>query len=133
LRLALDNDYSPTIALRLREAGHDVVAAVERGWEREDDERILAVCVKEGRALMTNDVADFTAISRRWTADGRAHTGLVFTSDASMPRGRATIGRLVSALDALMRLHPGEDAFKNRVHWLSPLSPEPRRAPGVIG
>ncbi|MDQ6727091.1 MAG: DUF5615 family PIN-like protein [Actinomycetota bacterium] len=118
MRLALDNHYSPVIAQRLREAGHDVVAAIERGWEREDDERILAICADEPRALLTNDVADFTAIYRRWAADGRAHSGLIFTSDASMPRGRATIGRFVGALDALLSLHPGEDAFGERVHWL---------------
>lgn len=118
MRLALDNHYSPIIAQRLRKAGHDVVAAVERGWEREDDERILDLCAEEARALMTNDIADFTAIYRRWAADGRSHAGLIFTSDASMPRGRATIGRFVSALDALLRLHPSEDAFKDRVHWL---------------
>ncbi len=88
------------------------------GWEREDDVRILVICAEEARALMTNDVADFTAICRRWAADGRAHSGLIFTSDASMPRGRATIGRFVGELKALMRLHPGEDAFKDRVHWL---------------
>lgn len=119
MRLALDNHYSPTIAVRLRETGHDVVAAVERGWERENDERILAISAEEARALMTNDIADFTAISRRWAADGRTHAGLIFTSDASMPRGRATIGRFVDALDALLRLHPAEDAFKDRVHWLT--------------
>ena len=118
MRLALDNHYSPAIAVRLREAGHDVVAAVERGWEREDDERILAICAEEARALMTNDVADLTAISRRWAADGRTHSGLIFTSDASVPRGRATIGRFVGTLDALLTLHPGEDALKDRVHWL---------------
>lgn len=104
--------------MRLREAGHDAVAAVERGWEREDDERILAICSDEARALMTNDVADFTAIYRRWAADGRAHSGLIFTADASMPRSRATIGRFVGALDTLLKLHPGDDALKDRVHWL---------------
>lgn len=96
-----------------------MVAAAERGWEREDDELILAICAEEARALMTNDVADFTAISRRWAADGRTHAGLIVTSDASMARGRATIGRFVGTLDALFRLHPGEDALKDRVHWLT--------------
>ena len=118
MRLALDNHYSPTIAVLLREAGHDVVAAIERGWEREDDEGILDICSEEARVLMTNDVADFTVIYRRWGADGRTHSGLIFTADASMPRGRSTFGRLVGTIDALLRLHPGEDAFKGRVHWL---------------
>lgn len=99
-------------------AGHDDAAAVERGWEREDDESILAICSSEARALLTNDVADLTAIHRRWAADGRSHSGLLFTSDAGMPRGRATIGRFVEALDALLRLHPGQDDFRDRAHWL---------------
>lgn len=118
MRIGLDNHYSPTIAILLRQAGHHVDAAVERGWERGDDESILAICSSEARALMTNDVAHFTAIHRRWAADGRSHSGLVFTSDAGMPRGRATIGRFVEALDALLRLYPGQEAFRDRVHWL---------------
>lgn len=118
MKLALDNHYSPTIAVRLREAGHDVVAAIERGWEREDDEGMLAICSEEARTLMTNDVADFTVIYRNWAADGRTHSGLIFTSDAGMPRTRSTIGHFVAALVALLRLHPGDDAFHGRVHWL---------------
>ena len=118
MRLALDHHYSPVIAARLRATGRDVVAAVERGWEREDDESLLAICALEGRALLTNDVADFTAISRAWAADGRSHSGLIFTSDAGMPRSRHTIGRCVDALEDLLLRHPDEDAFRDQVHWL---------------
>lgn len=118
LKLALDNHYSPVIALRFREAGHDAVAAVERGWEREDDEDLLAICADEGRALLTDDVAGFTAICRTWAVDGRTHAGLIFTSDASMPRSRDTIGRFVEALDELVLRNPREAASQDRAHWL---------------
>jgi hypothetical protein len=118
VRLALDNHYSPTIAVRLREAGHDAVAAVEREWHQEEDESLLTICASEGRALLTNDVADFTAIYRQWAADGRSHAGLIFTSDASMPRGRHTIGRFVDALHDLCRQHADDNALRDRVHWL---------------
>lgn len=119
MRLLLDHHYSPEIARRLRRRRHDVVAAVERGWHGEDDETLLALCVEVSRALLTNNVRDFTAIARRWAADGRSHAGLLFTSDSSLPRGRRTIGRYVSALNALLAANPGDGAFADRVHWLS--------------
>jgi hypothetical protein len=117
MRLALDHHYSRIIADQLRDKGHDVVAAIEQGWEWELDEPLLALCASEQRALVTNNVADFTAIARRWAAQGRSHAGLVFTSDASLPRTRATIGRYVQLLHDLMTEH-SEDALVDGVHWL---------------
>ena len=118
MKLALDHHYSPTIAARLRHKGHDVVAAIERGWECEADEALLALCHEEQRSLLTNNVADFVVLARRWAAEGRSHAGLVFTSDASMPRSRTTIGRYVRALDRLLRTAPGDDVLFDQVHWL---------------
>lgn len=118
MKLALDHHYATAIAVQLRERGHDVVAAIEQGWEAHDDATLLAACGAERRALLTNNVSDFVALAMHWAATGRAHSGLVFTSDASMPRGRSTIGRYVSALDELLRANPGEDALRDQVHWL---------------
>lgn len=118
MKLALDHHYSPSIAEQLRNRGHDVVAAQERGWEQEDDASLLAFCTGEGRALLTNDVVDFSVIVRRWAVEGRSHAGLLFTSDASMPRQRETIGRYVTALDRLLHAHTGDVPFRDRVHWL---------------
>ena len=118
VKLALDNHYSPVIARKLRQAGHDVLAIVERGWERESDHALLELCAQEHRALLTNNVADFVAISRTWTTEGRRHGGLVFTSDASMPRGRNTIGRYVAALAQVLAERRADDALCGQVHWL---------------
>ena len=118
VRLALDHHYSPSIALKLRDRGHDVVAAIERAWETEDDESLLVLCRQEQRALLTNNVADFATIARRWAVQGRPHSGLVFTSDASMPRTRRTIGRDVTALHKMLEANPTADSFVDRVHWL---------------
>ena len=118
MRLLLDHHYSIQIAVRLRRRGHDVDAAVERAWHGEDDETLLTLCAAEGRTLLTNNVRDFTVIARRWATDGRSHAGLIFTSDASLPRSRRTIGRYLSALEALLVGNRGDDAFADRTHWL---------------
>jgi hypothetical protein len=116
VKLALDNHYSPLIARRLRERGFDVVAAVEVGWEAEDDEPLLGLCKGKNRCLLTNNVGDFAVIARAWQSEGRSHAGLIFTSDGGWPRSRETIGRYVDALAELMTAHPA--GFAERIHWL---------------
>ena len=118
MRLALDHHYSHLIAAQLRDLGHDAVAAYERGWHLASDEDLLDRCSAEHRALLTNNVGDFTAISQRWAAEGRHHAGLVFTSDESLPRTSATIGTYVDRLEGLLADNPGEAAFVDRVHCL---------------
>ena len=114
----MDHHYSPVIAERLRRRSHDAIAAAEVGWEAEEDESLLARCADDQRTLLTNNVADFAVIGRRWHAEGRAHYGVIFTSDASLPRTRHNIGRYVDALAALMKANPDVDGFVDRTHWL---------------
>lgn len=120
MRLTLDHHYPTAIAVGLRERGHDVDTAAERGWQVVDDDVLLALCAGESRVLMTNNVADFAPLVREWAAQGRAHLGLVFTSDSSLPRTTAMVGRYVGLLDDLMRAHPGDAALTDRIVWLVP-------------
>lgn len=118
MKLAIDHHYPTTIADVLRNHGHDVVTALECGWECEDDESLLVLCAAEGRALLTNNVADFAVIARRWAAEGRQHAGLIFTSDSSLPRTRAMTGHYAKLLQTLLLGHPDEHDFDDRIHWL---------------
>lgn len=118
MKLAIDHHYPSTITDGLREHGHDVVTALERGWDRQDDEPLLALCTAEHRTLLTNNVADFAVIAQRWAAEGRQHAGLIFTSDSSLPRTRAMTGRYIELLEPLLRAHPGDRDFDDRMHWL---------------
>lgn len=118
MKLALDHHYSPLIAAGLRDRGHDVVAAVERDWHTLEDEELLEICRAERRMLLTNNVADFAVIAKRWEAEGRPHRGLAYTSDASRPRTRRTVGRFIEDLDQLLTKDSADDAFVDRVHWL---------------
>jgi Domain of unknown function (DUF5615) len=116
--LAVDHHYSPLIAHGLRTRGHAAIAVAEADWEAEEDESLLTLCGDDQRALLTNNVADFVVIGRRWQTEGRSHYGLIFTSDASLPRTRDNVGRYVDALDALMTDNPAVDGSVDRTHWL---------------
>jgi hypothetical protein len=118
VKVALDHHYATAIAVELRARGHDVTTALERGWHTEDDEPLLHLCQDDGRALLTNNVADFITIAGRWQSTGRPHAGIVFTSDASMPRSKHTIGLFVTALDTL--LTADADGITDQRRWLQP-------------
>lgn len=95
-----------------------MVAAIETDWHADDDESVLTTCAVEHRVLMTNDVADFMTLTRRWQAEGRPHAGIVFTSDSSRPRSRNHIGRFIDDLHDLMTSAPAEGDWTDRIHWL---------------
>jgi predicted nuclease of predicted toxin-antitoxin system len=119
VRLLLDAHYSPAIAEQLRERGHDVVAATERDELRAlSDVELLAVAATERRALVTNNAADFVPLIRRAAEAGAHHSGLVLTSDRTLPRSTRAIGRHVRALEKLLRAHPADDGLADASVWL---------------
>jgi len=121
LRLLLDEHYSPEIATRLAEAGHDVTAVKgDAALEGLSDDALLSAAAQQGRALVTNNVGDFVALESEWLARGDQHLGVVYTSDASMPRSRHTIGLYVERLTELLDTNEGDGAMRGRSEWLSP-------------
>jgi hypothetical protein len=121
VRLCLDQHYAPRIASALRDRGHDVVSAeADPELRGRRDEELLAFCVRERRAPLSENVADFMPLAHQLAARGDEHYGLVFSSPTSMLRGAGTIGIFVEALDQLLREHSREDALRDQVHWLRP-------------
>jgi hypothetical protein len=118
VRLLLDEHFSDRIARQLRARGHDVVTVGERLASGESDEALLEIAVRERRALLTNNVGDFVLIARRWSEANQDHYGLIFTSDASMPRDAGSVGLYVRVLARLLEDHPDEAALANQVRWL---------------
>lgn len=117
MRLLLDEMISPRIALELRERGHDA-QAVKR--DRPDlggrsDRELIERMASEGRAIVTNDVADFQPLHDRLLAAGEEHAGMIFTSDATMPRNRAAIPLWVERLGKLLDAHGDGEPLRNRV------------------
>jgi predicted nuclease of predicted toxin-antitoxin system len=117
LRLLLDEMISPRIARHLRDRGWDV-DAVKRfrpDLEGLPDHRIVRRMAAERRAVVTNNVIDFLPLHARILTADEEHYGIIFTSDATMPRSKATILLWVEALDKFLGMHPDEDALRNRV------------------
>ena len=120
MKLLLDEQFAPDIAIRLRDLEHDVVAVGGRPeLISAEDETLLALSTGERRALLTNNVRDFAPIATRWAGDGRSHHGLVFVSDHTLQRSRNTIGAYVSALDRFMAEHSAQDALSDQIRWLT--------------
>lgn len=120
MRLLLDEMISPKIARELRSKGFDVQAIkgdrpdLEAVADREIVRRIAA----EKRTLVSNDVLDCQLIHNQMQAAGEEHYGLIFTSDSTMPRNKASIPLWVKALEKVLTEHPADDTLKNRVRHL---------------
>jgi hypothetical protein len=119
VKLLLDAMYQ-VIAEQLRLRSHDVVSAHERkGLSIVSDRALLAVAQDEGRAVVTENIHDLMDLDAEYRRDGRAHFGLILTTNSGFPRHDASgIGRLVLALDAWLREHPEEATDDSLIWWL---------------
>ena len=119
MRLVLDEHLSPSVAHELRDRGHDLVTAREllAGPDRSDAE-LLRRATAAGRTVVTADVADFMDLHRAAVVSGRRHAGVILVSWRRFPPRRRAVGRLVSALEAFLSAHPGDEELDNQTHWL---------------
>lgn len=122
MRLLLDEHFSPRIAVQLRERGWDVVAARDLAFGRGlPDVELFEQAVRERRAVVTENVADFVALHRSMVVTGSHHFGLIFTSPRGFSRSSRAIGRLVATLDALLSDRRADDALADQTWWLEPV------------
>jgi len=103
MKLYLDEDLSPQIARRLREAGVDAVSALEAGNVQLSDREQLRYAAAEGRALVTRNVRHFIVLARDAIARQEPHAGIVLCS--SSLRG-FEIARIAAALGRVVQRHP---------------------------
>jgi predicted nuclease of predicted toxin-antitoxin system len=104
VKLLLDEMHAPAVAEALTDDGWDIVAVAARVSLRgAADEDLLAYAATEGRVLVTESIPDFAIIARRWAAEQRPHTGLIFTNPRRFNRATmAYPGNVVAALRALL-------------------------------
>lgn len=119
MKLVLDEMYPPAIAEQLRARKHDVDAVTARPELRAlTDTDLFALAQTEQRAVVTENIADFSAIADEYDRRGQPHHGLVLAAHGSYPRGNPrTIGRMVIALERVLRELPETTPTSLR-HWL---------------
>jgi Domain of unknown function (DUF5615) len=114
----LDVHHSRLAAARLRQVGHDVVAAADIAeLATIGDEELLRRATAEGRALVSENVKNFARVVRTWVASGEHRAGVIFASPRRFHRGGSAYPEnLVVGLSAVLD-SPPEDQ-EDWVHWL---------------
>jgi hypothetical protein len=104
----IDEMFPPVVAGLLRETyGHDAVHVVEVGLRAVEDAQVAAVARSQGRAVVTENVADFAA---------ERDLVLVFVLKRNLPAGGAQATALAKALDDWASANP--DPYLGP-HWPS--------------
>lgn len=94
----IDEMFPPAAAGLLRETyGHDAVHVAEAGLQAADDGQIAAVARAEGGAVVTENVADFSA---------ERDVVLVFVLKRNLPAGGGQAAALATVLDRWAKANP---------------------------
>src|SRR5580693_1476185 len=96
LKLLIDEMYPPAIAEQLRDRERDAEAVTERPELRAlADTDVFALAQHEQRAVVTENIDDFSVIADSYDQRGQTHFGLVLVPHSNYSRSPRTIGRMV--------------------------------------
>jgi hypothetical protein len=119
VKLLLDEMYPAHLARVLRERGANAEGVDERSPLRGlADEELLVVAAREGRTLVSENVADFMRLYGEWGAADRRHAGIVIALSSRFSRTPAGYEVLVDSLVELCAQRPGHGALADAVHFL---------------
>ena len=94
----IDEMFPAAVALLLRETyGHDAVHVAEIGLRAAEDAQVAAAARAQGRAVVTENVADFAA---------ERDVILVFVLKKNLPAGGGQAAALAKSLDHWAQAHP---------------------------
>jgi hypothetical protein len=131
VKLVLDEMWSGTIARELRRLGHDAIAIQEPEHVRYagiPDDQVFELAQQDGRAIVTDNIADYERARLDWEGIGRTHHGVVYALDPpfNRHRGSVVIGQMVRALDSFLRTDDARATPPLPLHYLRPAeAPQP--------
>ena len=85
VKLYLDENITPTLAVVLRGRGYDVVSVHEVDMRGKNDEEQLEYAISQGRALLTFNARHFAPLAKRYFEAGREHFGIVVSKVIDLP------------------------------------------------
>lgn len=77
MKICLDEDISPEVAVILRSLGMDATSVHESGRQGLSDREQLGLAAVEGRCLVTRNRNDFIILTREFFEKGLPHAGLL--------------------------------------------------------
>lgn len=112
--ILLDADVPPAVAGALNKLGNDTLAASGNPTlEALNDIELLREASRQGRVVVTFNIADFSEAARILAHAQEDHAGIILIHSRSFPR--TDIGAIARALDALLR---SRETFVNSVLYL---------------
>jgi hypothetical protein len=108
LRLLLDEMYSAIHAGPLEAVGIDTLTVIDAGLGGRSDLDVFAAACEHHRALLTENVGDFSHISAEHLTAGRRHPGVLIALSSRFSRRPAGVGALIEAVRAVAD-HPLQD------------------------
>jgi predicted nuclease of predicted toxin-antitoxin system len=96
VKFKLDENLSPTLAKHFESSGHEAHSVVAQSLGGQSDERVIEVCLRERRALITLDL-DFSNIQ---AYPPNQYPGIVVLriTNQSHPQVEAAVRRVVALL-----------------------------------
>ncbi|MBE0425167.1 MAG: DUF5615 family PIN-like protein [Nitrospirae bacterium] len=85
MKLLLDEDLSPKIAIILRERGIDVLSVYEIGCAGLTDQEQLEYAASEGRCFVTRNRNDYIILTRQFFSSNISHKGVLIISSSYKP------------------------------------------------
>lgn len=99
-RFYTDEGAYKSVAEALRRAGFDAISTPEVNRLGTDDDSQLEWAASQRRTLVTFNVAHFVRLHATWITQGRAHAGIVVSSQHPVGDTIRRLSRLAAAHDA---------------------------------
>lgn len=113
-RVLLDADVPPAVGDAVRQLGHDVITASgDSALEPLNDADLLREATRQGRLLVTFNLADFVEAAQAFAHRQEDHGGIVLIHSRTYPR--TNIGAIAKALDGLLQ---SRNNFTNAILYL---------------
>ncbi len=101
MRLLLDEMYAAALAGALEEAGIDAVTVADLRLTGAPDSEVFAAAREAERAVLAENVADYTRLAAEIVTSGGHHAGLLIALSSRFSRRPAGVKLLAAAVHAV--------------------------------